>query len=299
MRRALLALCLAAACLLLCGLSTAAEGTNQYYYSYHSGKLIDSIPAFELKATINSNSMDQSEGSRVKNLKIGSIVDVAVCDDRLYLVDEDNARVYVTDRETYTITSFIKTIRDEQGSIVMTEDGEQLTLVKPRSVFLYDKENELYIADAGAKRIVVLDADGLFLKRVITRPANMFGDTEFVPSKLIVTPIGKIYFTVDDGIEGIVELNYDGSFSCYFGVNEPEVNVIDYLWKTLASDEQREKMSRTYAPAFSNIDVDAEGFIYAVSSDAASLSSVFRFIGKGVNVIRSSAPPAAWTATPR
>ncbi len=260
----------------------SADSTYQYCYTYHNGKLVDSLPAFALENTIDKNSLDIKVG-------MGGIVDVDVGKNAIYMVDETNSRIFVADKENNRIKTFIKTVTDENGNIVVDETtGKQLTLKKPQGVFYYENDNELYIADTGEKRIIVLDADGLFLKRVITRPDNMSGDTDFAPSKLVVTPIGKIYFIVQGGSEGIVELNSDGSFSCYFGVNEPEVSIVDYIWKSLATDEIREKMGRTYAPEFSNIAVDAEGFVYAVSNDAESTDMIFRFNGKGVNVIRSS-----------
>jgi tetratricopeptide (TPR) repeat protein len=46
-------------------------------------------------------------------------------------------------------------------------------------------------------------------------------------------------------------------------------------------------MARTFAPAFSGIDIDGEGFVYAVSADPASENMIFRFNAKGENVIRS------------
>ncbi len=282
MLRKVFAVILSIMLMLSLGIAVSADYTYQYSYTYHNGKLVDSLPAFTLEKTIDKNSLDIKAS-------IGGIVDVEVSEDRIFMVDETNSRIFVADKKDNRIKTFIKTITDENGNIVVDEaTGKQLTLKKPQGVFYYEKENELYVADTGEKRIVVLDADSFCLKRVITRPDNMSGDTEFAPSKIVVTPIGKIYFIVKGGSEGIVELNSDGSFSCYFGVNEPKVSIVDYIWKSIATDEIREKMGRTYAPEFSNIGVDAEGFVYAVSNDAESTDMIFRFNGKGVNVIRSA-----------
>ncbi len=282
MRKAIAALAAAVLLLVGGGLSVMADNTYQYSYSYHNGELVESLPAFELRQVIDNRAL-------TVNVTMGGIVDVEVSDDTIYLVDESNSRIYLVDKETYTISSFLKTIQNEEGSIVVDQEtGKQLMLSGPQSVFWFEPENELYVADTGEERILVLDADGHYLKRIITRPEGMIGDTVFAPSKLIVTPIGKIYFTVNGSTEGIVELQNDGSFSCYFGTNEPEVSVIDYIWKMLSSDTIRDQMGRTYAPEFSNIDVDAEGFIYATSLDVESTEKLFRFNGKGANVIRSA-----------
>ena len=45
-------------------------------------------------------------------------------------------------------------------------------------------------------------------------------------------------------------------------------------------------MAKTYAPAFNNIAVDGEGFVMAVTYDAAASDMIFRLNSKGENVIR-------------
>nr|MBR4280755.1 gluconolactonase [Clostridia bacterium] len=96
----------------------------------------------------------------------------------------------------------------------------------------------------------------------------------------------RIYVVVQSSYGGIIELNEDGSFSRYFGVNEPQINMVDFLWKSIASDKQKEKMGKTYAPAFNNVTLDGEGFVMAVTSDSASADMVFRLNFAGANVLR-------------
>ena len=114
----------------------------------------------------------------------------------------------------------------------------------------------------------------------------MTGATEFKPSKITVDNADRIFIVVQSSYEGIIELNEDGSFSRYFGVNEPDVNLIDYFWKSIATDAQKEKMSKTYAPAFNNVALDGEGFVMAVTYDTAADWMVFRLNFAGKNVLR-------------
>jgi tetratricopeptide (TPR) repeat protein len=122
--------------------------------------------------------------------------------------------------------------------------------------------------------------------RIITRPDNMEGVTEFKPSKLVVDSANRIYVVVQSSYEGIIELNADGTFSRYFGVNVPKVNLIDYFWKSISTDQQKEQMKKTFAPAFNNVAIDADGFVYAVTYDNASIFMAFRFNSAGINVMR-------------
>jgi hypothetical protein len=114
----------------------------------------------------------------------------------------------------------------------------------------------------------------------------MSGVSEYKPSKISVDSAGRIYIVVQSSYEGIIELNADGTFSRYFGVNKPKVNLIDYFWKSISTDRQKEKMKKTFAPAFNNVALDADGFIYAVTYDAASQYMAFRLNSSGINILR-------------
>ncbi|MFD2505847.1 PknD, partial [Paenibacillus septentrionalis] len=86
-----------------------------------------------------------------------------------------------------------------------------------------------YIADTGAERIIVLDGTDYHLKRMINKPENMVGATQFKPSKIVVDKDGKISVIVQGSYEGIIEIHNNGSFSRYFGLNKPRVNIIDHF----------------------------------------------------------------------
>lgn len=254
----------------------AADSSN-YTYDYW-GQEQKSSPAFALAYTIDAKS---------QGVDFLGIDDVATSSDRVFLVDTKDSRVHVLDREYQYVTS-IKLIRTENKKIALDEDGNQIKLTSPEGIWYHAQENEIYIADTGAERIIVLDGEGYFLKRIITKPENMVGVTQFQPSKIAVDKTNKIYFVVNGGYEGIVELNPDGSFSRYFGVNKPTVDIFDYFWKLISSEEQKEKMEKTYAPSFVNLTIDEDGFVYATSVDSSAQQRVFRLNPKGENVLRQA-----------
>lgn len=249
-----------------------------YYYNFW-GRPIASPAAYTITDEINV--------SNLEGMKLESVEDVTVShDNRIFLVDKLESRVNVFDND-FTLLHSIKLIRNSEGKIVLDDRGNQVMLTNPEGAYYHDKSDELYIADTGAKRIVVLDGMTLTLKRLIETPSNMSGVTEFKPSKITVDKADRIYIVVQSSYEGIIELNANGGFSRYFGVNTPKVNLIDFFWKSLASDAQKQKMGKTYAPAFSNITMDAEGFVYAVTYDTAAQEMVFRLNSKGENVLRT------------
>ncbi len=318
MMKRITALMLAALLILLGSTGLAADGTSNVYQGYtfdFFGNIKTTPSAFTLSQVI-------TEGVVIRTNSKGQVSETAfpfttvadVCtasDGRIFVADSnpDTGRVYVFNADGSMATVYdangeeltginpINTIKalndkgraanvkiDEKGNI--SDKGATTSLKGCEGVFFHEKANELYIADTGNQRIVVLDGDTYLYKRMIYRPDNMTGDTEFKPAKVAVDNADRIYAVVKSSYEGIIELNEDGTFSRYFGVNEPTINLLDYFWKSIASDAQKEKMSKTYAPAFNNVALDGEGFIMAVTSDAAANKSVFRLNFAGANVLR-------------
>ncbi len=260
----------------------AADGSSNVYqgYTYDFFKNIKSTPApFVLSQVIDSTTVTKTGRT------IETVTDVCTSEDgRIFIVDKITSIIYVLDAQGQYL-SFIKNVKDENKKNAQI-NGQNVSLTSPEGVFYHEKADELYICDTGAQRILVLDGQTYAFKRAILRPDNMTGETEFKPAKVAVDNADRIYAVVPSSYEGIIELNEDGSFSRYFGVNEPQINMIDFLWKSIASDKQKEKMGKTYAPAFNNVTLDGEGFVMAVTSDTSSADMVFRLNYAGANVLR-------------
>ncbi|WP_339278679.1 hypothetical protein NYE40_16265 [Paenibacillus sp. FSL W8-1187] len=279
MRKTLRAAGIAAVLCLIWPLASAhAATTFESNYTYDAwGNVKRSPPAFELVDTLDSRDMEP--------IKVGSFDDVFVSEDRIFVADATESRISVFDAQLRFAAS-IKLIRDGAGKIMVSEaTGKQLMLTNPEGVFYSEASEELYIADTGAERIVVLDGMTYAFKRTIERPENMVGATLFKPSKLVVDKNGKISVVVQGSYEGIIEIQPDGSFSRYFGLNKPRVDLADFFWKSLASSQQKEKMKKLFAPSFNNISIDAEGLIYATTFDPSAQNKVFRFNSKGENIL--------------
>lgn len=259
----------------------AADGTSYAYdgYTYDFwGDPLESPAAFRLMRTM--------EGDDFLKIKIQGLNDVSTSSDgRIFLTDTLSSRVYVMDSDGNCITA-LKAMKNAENKIELDADGNQIVLTNPEGTWVHEKERELYIADTGAMRIMVLDLDTYRLKKIISEPENLSGSTKFKPSKVAVDDANRIFVIVQSSYDGIVELDYNGNFIGYYGVNVPEVNLVEYFWKSIASDEQKEQMAKSFAPAFNNITVDGEGFVMAVTNDLAAEDMVFRLNAKGENVLR-------------
>lgn len=248
-----------------------------YTYDYY-GNAKEGPAAFALERTIGEKQTGE--------VKLSGVDDVCTSKDgRIFAVDTTESRLYVFDEEGNVLYT-TKLMRKEDGKIATDESGNQIMLTNPEGLFVHEKEQELYIADTGARRILVLDLETYVLKKMIGKPDNMTGVTEFKPSKITVDHADRIYTVVQSSYEGIIEMTAAGEFSGYYGVNTPQVSLVDYFWKSIASDEQKAQMSKSYAPAFNNIALDGEGFVMAVTYDSAASDMVFRLNSKGKNVLR-------------
>ena len=254
--------------------------TRSYDYAYDYWWVsTEAVPAFVLERIIDRDTLS--------DLAIGGFDDVYYGGGKLFLVDTTESRLNILDDNLNLLVS-VQLLYTEDNRIAMDDKGRQIVLTNPEGVFYHVLANEIYIADTGARRILILDGDRYFIKRVIERPENMTGVTEFKPSKITVDLTNRIYVVVQSGYEGLIELNEDGTFSRYYGVNKPKVNLLDHFWKVFATNEQREKMAKIFAPAFNNIDIDEDGFVYATTYDANSEEMVFRLNPKGENVLVQS-----------
>jgi len=270
----------------------AQSNTRSYDYAYDFWQITtETVPAFTLERVLDK--------STFPDITIGGFDDVHYGGGKLFFIDTTESRLNILSDELKPLVS-VRLLYMEDGRIAMDERRRQIVLTNPEGVFFQELTNEIYIADTGARRILVLDGNKFFLKRVIERPEGMTGVTEFKPSKLAVDRTNRIYIVVQSGYEGMIELNEDGSFSRYYGYNKPKVNLLDHFWKVFATNEQREKMAKIFAPSYNNIDIDQDGFVYSTTYDANSQYMVFRLNPRGENVlIQSKEQPVQGDFSPR
>ncbi len=270
------------ACAVLLPMQALASDGSSYVYDGYTydfyGNAKESPAMFQLERTISAENMN--------GVALSSVDDVCTSEDgRIFTIDTTESRMNVFDVGGNLLFT-TKLVRTVDGAIALDENGNQIMLNAPEGVFVHEKEQEIYIADTGNKRIVVLDLATYGLLRIINAPEELAGVTQFVPSKIAVDLADRIYVVVQSSYEGILELTRDGEFSGYYGVNTPRVSLTDYFWKSIASDEQKAQMAKVYAPAFNNITLDGEGFVMAVTYDSSASDMVFRLNSKGENVLR-------------
>jgi len=213
-------------------------------------------------------------------LNIGSFnapEDIFVTKDNfVYVVDTGNNRIVCLDSKFNVVRTIDK----------FNNEGKEDKLNGPQGMYI-DKNNQMYITDTGNKRIVVLKPDGTFI-RAIGEPKSdtLRKNFNYVPSKIVVDTAGRIYVVGKGVFDGIMEFDSGGNFTGFIGVNKVKISPIDLFWKRISTEAQKEQMELTVPVEFSNLDIDADGFIYATVSEEFSLDPIRRLNPSGADVLK-------------
>lgn len=198
---------------------------------------------------------------RGSDLGVGSLrepSDLHVTEDQeIYILDSGNNRIIVT---------------DENWQVIKTIDhffyyGKRERFNNPQGIFVTSQKH-LYIADTGNHRLVHLDENGEYVQ-IVDEPDTDLLPANFVfnPLRLVVDKAGRMYVMAHGVFDGFMEFNVDGTFTTFIGANRVYVDPIEYMWKMLSTREQRSQMVQFTPTEFTNLDIDEEGFIYAVNGD--------------------------------
>ncbi|MBO7535983.1 MAG: hypothetical protein J6T34_02420, partial [Bacilli bacterium] len=185
---------------------------------------------------------------------------------KFYIADTGNARIIQTDA---TFTNAL-------------EIGKGI-LVKPQGVYASDDEL-VYVADYGLKAVVIFDLNDLANPTYIykpTHPLYIESSSDFLPTKIVVDPVGTMYIIDSGNANGIVTITKDNEFSGYFGANyvQPDFKyVVKFLFST---KEQRKKL---YVSPVSpiNLAIDGDGLINTLSNTEGSAVKKLNIAGNNL-----------------
>ena len=189
------------------------------------------------------------------------------------------------DEVTRTPIPGLYEVRINGTDIVYTDaEGNEVKLAGANGVTV-DREGGIYVSRADAGEILHFTPNGK-LKRIIGRPdIKGFENVAYKPIKLAVDDAMRIYVVAQGMYEGIVELNPDGSFSRFFGVNKVTFSFAQYIWRIFATREQLQRQQLWLPTDFTNIAIDDRGFIYATIQDEKG-QIIKRLNAKGENILR-------------
>jgi DNA-binding beta-propeller fold protein YncE len=194
----------------------------------------------------------------------------------VYIADSGNKRIVCLD-PNWKLLRVLSTF-DHQG--------KKDAFNNPSGVFA-GRDGMLYVADTNNHRVVVISPEGK-LKRIIQNPKSevLPGDFKFVPLKVTADNANRVYVVAQGIYEGIMQFDEQGNFIGYVGTNKVQRNYADYFWRMISTKAQKAQMVLFIPTEFSNVDIDAKGFVYATNIDPGSQEPIKRLNPSGEDVLK-------------
>lgn len=197
-------------------------------------------------------------------------------DGNVYILDSGNNRIIRTDKNW----DVVDTITEFKNA------GKTDSLNNPSGIFVTEG-NQIYVADTENSRIVVLTSDGELIKIIENPQSDILPDNfKFTPIKVTVDKAERIIVVARGSFEGLMQFDKDGQFIGYVGTIPVTQSFSDKLWRSLATDAQRERMQLFIPTEFSSVDIDNKGFIYSTNVDPNSETPIKRLNPSGQDIIK-------------
>jgi len=194
--------------------------------------------------------------------KLNNPCSVFVYEDLLYICDTGNNRIVELRRTSMTKFEMVRIIDSFTGNDAGTFSG-------PTDICISD-DGYMYICDKGNNRIVKLDMELNYVME-FTKPTDATFDQalSFLPSRLVVDSVGRVYCIADNINKGLIKYEADGTFTGFLGASEVTYDWTDYIWKKLATEAQRAALESFVPTEYDNIYRDSEGFIFACTMNVS------------------------------
>ena len=255
--------------IILTNYASALDEGKGYLYD-QKGRSVPAPSGYNYSKTITGSTLGIGDFSKIGDLFVGG--------NKIYIADTGNDRIAVMN-DDYTPDRIIDKISNK---------GTQQTLTQPEGVFLAP-DGLLYICDTGGGRIIAVDENSNVV-REMQKPETelLLKEAKFKPSKVVVNRSGSVYVVAAGVYQGLIQYDASDSFIGFFGSNKVDVTagvLVSAFWKSLFTREQREAMIRTIPTEYSNVFIDADGFIYTVTATADS-KQVQQLNSAGENILK-------------
>ncbi len=140
------------------------------------------------------------------------------------------------------------------------------TFKTPKGIFVSD--TYIYVCDTGNSRILMFDKEGNYCKTVKTNDEDMkpYKGFAFTPISCAADQYGRLFVVSSNSTFGIVVMDDDGTFNGFIGAPKVSYSVFEMFFRRFMSQEERESSLSSVATTFDRVTVDADGFVFAVSS---------------------------------
>ncbi len=144
-------------------------------------------------------------------------------------------------------------LRDSNYKIVLDENE--------KTVY----EDVLYLCDSKNQQILIVNPTTFEVIQVVSAPEGVDFTSKFEPTKMVIDSSGRMYVISTGIYEGILLINYDGSFMTFVGTNYTTLSFWDALKRSQKTEEQLAQETTILQTSFNNLTIDSKGFLYTVS----------------------------------
>lgn len=223
------------------------------------------------------------------DLKVGNFSkprDVFVAKNKLtYVADTGNNRIIVFDLKLQLIKE-IKTF---------SNNGVNDSFKDPCGIYVTTDSN-LYVADSGNGRILVFNKDFQLTKNYnkLDTKANLEEAFIYKPIKVAVDKEERLYVVSEGSINGIIQLDRDGSFISYYGAIPVQLSAYDIFIRMISTEAQGIRQMKALPTVYNSIDIDNKNFVYGVVKAAGDNFNPNILVRKlnllGSDILRRVAP---------
>jgi len=124
-----------------------------------------------------------------------------------------------------------------------------------------DLEDYVYVADKGARAVIKYDSLGNKVKTFNKPTEPIFGSSPYIPLKIVTGPKGILYVVGEGSTAGLIQLSYNGEFQGFFGANETKMSFVQRV-----ANFFNVSSAKNIPISPSNVAIDEKGSIYTVSN---------------------------------
>ncbi len=177
-----------------------------------------------------------------------------------YIADTGNRRIL-------RINNNFEYVAEYTSSLFMSPEGIFVT-----------KEGDMYIADSGAEKIIHLDPEGEWVENFVMPDSELlYNVTTFAPTKVELNPINNYLYIIQG--KQFMTIDAANNFKGYIGANKVGFNFINFIVRTFATDEMKDKMDTVEPEAYHNLCIANGGKVYTVGAETEKRISVINTVG--------------------
>jgi len=218
--------------------------------------------------------------------------DFVIYDDMIYMIDSVENKLITISTSFELEGEYTSFVLSDAYIAQLTEEGvtDFSDLTINGALGLDVKDSGIYISDTGNNRIVKLNHQFEVINVFSGMDDPTFDELAFEPKNITVDNTERMYVVAKNVYEGIIEVNNDGSFNRFTGVNPVSLTPLEIFRRSLMTEAQLAQLQLYLPTEYTSVQINEQSFIYATSkpSDNNAENTIQLINPKGVDVIKKN-----------